>query len=122
MRVAGEDVVEGQLILTAGHVLRPYDLGALLAAGLTRVWVRRRPRVAIIPTGDELVEAGADLKPGDLVEFNSSVLSAFIAEWGGEALTGPILEDRFEDHRVCGSRRARKRGHRSGERGLIRRA
>lgn len=96
VRVAGEDVVEGQLILTAGHVLRPYDLGALLAAGLTRVWVRRRPRVVIIPTGDELVEAGADLKPGDLVEFNSVVLSAFIAEWGGEALPGPILEDRFE--------------------------
>ena len=96
VRVAGEDVVEGQLILTAGHVLRPYDLGGLLAAGITRVRVRRRPRVAIIPTGDELVEAGADLKPGDLVEFNSSILSAFIAEWGGEALTGPILEDRFE--------------------------
>ena len=96
VRVAGEDVVEGQIILTAGHVLRPYDLGALLAAGITRVWVRRRPRVAVIPTGDELVEAGADLKPGDLVEFNSSVMSAFITEWGGEALPGPILEDRFE--------------------------
>lgn len=96
VRVVGEDVVEGQLILTAGHTLRPYDLGALLAAGITRVWVRRRPRVAIIPTGDELVEAGAELKPGDLVEFNSSVLSAFIAEWGGDALPGPILEDRFE--------------------------
>ena len=95
VRVAGEDIVEGQLILTAGHSLRPYDLGALLAAGITRVSVRRRPRIAIIPTGDELVEAGADLKPGDLVEFNSSVMSAFITEWGGEALPGPILEDRF---------------------------
>ena len=95
VRVAGEDVVEGQLILTAGHSLRPYDLGALLAAGITRVSVRRRPRIAIIPTGDELVEAGADLKPGDLVEFNSSVMSAFITEWGGEALPDPILEDKF---------------------------
>ena len=95
VRVAGEDIVEGQLILTAGHSLRPYDLGALLAAGITRVSVRRRPRIAIIPTGDELVEAGADLKPGDLVEFNSSVLSAFITEWGGEPLPGPILEDKF---------------------------
>ena len=96
VRVAGEDIVEGQLILTAGHTLRPYDLGALLAAGISRVWVRRRPRVAIIPTGNELVEAGVDLKPGDLVEFNSSVLSAFITEWGGEALPAPILEDKFE--------------------------
>ncbi len=95
VRVAGEDIVEGQLILTAGHTLRPYDLGALLAAGITRVSVRRQPRIAIIPTGDELVEAGADLKPGDLVEFNSSVMSAFITEWGGEALPGPILEDKF---------------------------
>ncbi len=96
VRVAGEDVVEGQLLLTAGHVLRPYDLGALLAAGLTRVWVRKRPRVAVIPTGDELVEAGSALAPGDLVEFNSVVLSAFITEWGGEALPGPIRADRFE--------------------------
>ncbi len=96
VRVAGEDIVEGQLLLTSGHSLRPYDLGGLLAAGVTRVRVRRRPRVAIIPTGDELVEAGADLKPGDLVEFNSAVLSAFIAEWGGEATVGPIRADRFD--------------------------
>ncbi len=96
VRVAGEDIVEGQLILTAGHTLRPYDLGALLAAGLTRVRVRRRPRVAIIPTGDELVEAGADLRPGDLVEFNSVMLSAFIAEWGGEAACCSIIGDRFD--------------------------
>ena len=96
VRVAGEDVVEGRLLLTAGHVLRPYDLGALLAAGVTRVGVRRRPRVAVIPTGDELVAPGADLKPGDLVEFNSCVLSAFITEWGGEAAPGPIVGDDFE--------------------------
>ncbi len=96
VRVAGEDIVEGQLLLTAGHVLRPYDLGALLAAGATRVGVRRRPRVAVIPTGDELVAPGADLKPGDLVEFNSCVLSAFITEWGGEAAPGPIVGDDFE--------------------------
>ena len=96
VRVAGEDVVEGQLLLTAGHALRPYDLGALLAAGVTRVCVRRRPRVAVIPTGDELVEPGADLKPGELVEFNSRVLSGFIAEWGGEAAPVPIVKDSFE--------------------------
>lgn len=96
VRVAGEDVVEGELLLPPGHRLRPYDLGALLAAGVTEVAVRKLPVVAIIPTGDELVSPGSDLKAGDLIEFNSLILSAFITEWGGEPLVFPIIEDRLE--------------------------
>ncbi len=96
VRVAGEDIVEGQLILPPGHRLRPFDIGGLLAAGVTEAPVRKRPVVAIIPTGDELVPPGADLKPGDLIEFNSAVLAAYIEQWGGEARPRPIVDDRFE--------------------------
>ncbi|MEE9257717.1 MAG: molybdopterin-binding protein, partial [bacterium] len=96
VRVAGEDVVEGELLLPPGHRLRPYDLGGMLAAGVTEVSVRKIPVVAIIPTGDELVVPGGDLKPGDLIEFNSVILSAHITEWGGEPLVYPIIEDRLD--------------------------
>jgi putative molybdopterin biosynthesis protein len=96
VRVAGEDVVQGDLLLPPGHRLRPYDLGGILAAGITEVAVRTAPVVAIIPTGDELVSPGADLKPGDLVEFNSVILSGYITEWGGTPFVYPIIEDRFE--------------------------
>ncbi|MDA1000659.1 MAG: molybdopterin biosynthesis protein [bacterium] len=95
VRVAGEDVVEGQLLFPAGHRLRPYDLGGMLAAGVTRVRVRKRPVVAIIPTGDELVPPGADLRPGDLIEFNSVILSSYISEWGGAPVVRDIVKDTF---------------------------
>src|SRR3990172_2637422 len=52
VRLTGEDVVAGELVVPQGKRLGPYDLGALLAAGVTRLWVRRRPRVALLPTGD----------------------------------------------------------------------
>ncbi|MBT3435777.1 MAG: molybdopterin biosynthesis protein, partial [Nitrospinaceae bacterium] len=96
VRGAGEDVVEGDLLLPPGHRLRPYDLGAMLAAGVTHVAARKLPVVAIIPTGDELVSPGSDLKAGDLIEFNSVILSSYITEWGGEPLVFPIIEDRLE--------------------------
>ncbi len=96
VRVAGEDVVEGELLLPPGHRLRPYDLGAMLAAGVTGVAVRKLPVVAIIPTGDELVSPGSDLKAGDLIEFNSVILSAYVTEWGGEPLVFPIIKDSLE--------------------------
>jgi len=76
VRLVGEDVVATDLLLPRSHRLRPYDLGALLAAGHTTVRVKARPRVAIIPTGDELIEPGEEAGPGAVIEFNSSVLAA----------------------------------------------
>ncbi|MGH7829759.1 MAG: molybdopterin biosynthesis protein, partial [Candidatus Binatia bacterium] len=64
VRLVGEDVVATDLLLPRSHRLRPYDLGALLAAGHTAVQVKAQPKVAIIPTGDELIEAGEEAKPG----------------------------------------------------------
>jgi putative molybdopterin biosynthesis protein len=80
VRLVGEDVVATELLLPRSHRLRPYDLGALLAAGHTRVRVKARPRVGIIPTGDELIEPGEEVKPGAVIDFNSTVLAAFVRE------------------------------------------
>jgi len=88
VRPMGEDIVATQLVLPSNHRLRPADLGAAVGCGHTRLAVRRQPRVAIIPTGTELVrldalEGGPDaLKPGDIVEYNSIVLGAMAEEWG----------------------------------------
>jgi len=93
VRLVGEDVVATEPLLPRCHRLRPYDLGALLAAGHVTVKVRSQPRVAIIPTGDELIEPGEEAKPGQVIEFNSSVLAALIREWGGVPTTLPRVGD-----------------------------
>jgi putative molybdopterin biosynthesis protein len=93
VRLVGEDVVATELLLPRFHRLRPYDLGALLASGHTTVQVKERPRVAILPTGDELIEPGAKPVPGAVIDFNSSVLGAFVREWGGE----PVKSSRVKD-------------------------
>jgi len=94
VRLAGEDIVAGELVVPQGKRLTPFDAGALLAAGVTHVAVRRRPRVAIIPSGDELVEPGSEPRPGEIVEFNSRVIAALVAEWGGEPRRlAPVRDD-----------------------------
>lgn len=96
VRPLGEDIVATQLVLPAGQVLKPYDLGAMAAAGHTSVTVARRPRVAILPTGTELVPIGAELKPGDILEYNSLVMAAQIRAMGAEPVRFPITKDDFE--------------------------
>lgn len=93
VRLVGEDVVATELLLPRAHRLRPYDLGALLAAGHTTVNVKARPKVGIIPTGDELIQPGEETKPGAVIEFNSTVLAAFIREWGGAPIRYPRAKD-----------------------------
>jgi putative molybdopterin biosynthesis protein len=66
----GEDIIATQLVLPAGQQLRPVDLGAIAAGGNTSVWVTRKPRVAIIPTGSELVPVGSPLQAGYIIEYN----------------------------------------------------
>jgi len=96
VRPLGEDIVQTQLVLPAGQVLRPVDLGAVAAAGHQSVKVARKPRVAILPTGTELVPPGSDLKAGDILEYNSLVLAAQIKEWGGDPSRFPITPDNFD--------------------------
>jgi putative molybdopterin biosynthesis protein len=100
VRPMGEDMVATELVLPANHRLRPVDLGALAGSGHATVPVYRRPRVAIIPTGFELValETVPDSgpKPGQIIEYNSLVLAAQVEGWGGIALRWPIVGDQFE--------------------------
>ncbi len=96
IRPLGEDIITTQLVLPAGQVLRPVDLGAIAASGNERIRVARKPRVAILPTGSELVEIGTEVKPGDIIEYNSLVLAAQVNAWGGEAVRLPITPDRLE--------------------------
>jgi putative molybdopterin biosynthesis protein len=99
VRPMGEDIVATQLVLPAGHTLRPVDLGAIAACGHAQVRVARRPRVAILPTGSELVPIGRPVQAGDIIEYNSLVLAAQVNAWGGLAMRYPVTPDDFES--IC---------------------
>ncbi len=100
VRPLGEDIVATELVIPESHALRPVDLGAIAAAGHAYVTVHRRPRVAIIPTGTELVAAevatSRSLVPGEIIEFNSLVLAGMVEEWGGTPLRMAPVPDRQE--------------------------
>lgn len=96
IRPLGEDIVEGQLIIPSNHVVRPVDIGAMLAGGVNTVEVYKKPLTGIIPTGTELVEPGTDLKTGDIIDFNSRVFSAQVANWGGIPKRYGIVKDDYE--------------------------
>ena len=96
VRRVGEDLVAGEMVLPEGSRITPWDQGALLAAGVTRLTVRRLPKVAIIPTGSELTpvaELAAEPPPGRLPEFNSVILAGLVAEAGGIPEVRPIVPD-----------------------------
>lgn len=100
VRPIGEDIVATELLLPAGHRVRPVDTGALLAAGIWNVPVRRRPVLALIPTGDEIVEpalrlAGGTpvLERGDIIESNTYVQAALAREWGAGVLRYGVIPD-----------------------------
>jgi putative molybdopterin biosynthesis protein len=93
VRTVGEDIVATELVLPENHKIRAFDLGALLAAGVTQVMVRRKPKVAIIPTGDELILPGTTPEVGDITEFNSRLIGGLVQEWGGEPIFWDIVPD-----------------------------
>jgi putative molybdopterin biosynthesis protein len=93
VRSIGEDVSAGELLLPAGHRLRPVDVAAAGAAGATEVVARRRPVVTVIPTGDEIRPIGAELQPGDLPDTNSLMLAAQVEDAGCEAVRRAVVPD-----------------------------
>lgn len=93
IRPVGEDVVGGEMLLPQGHQLRPVDLGALLAGGVLSVPVVKKPIVSIIPTGDELVEPKLEVSSGEIIEFNGTVFSGYLEEWGAEPRYAGIVKD-----------------------------
>lgn len=92
----GEDVRRGELVLPAGHQLRPQDVGGLAALGITAVDVAVPPRVAILSQGDEVVPLDQEPRPGQVRDVNSYTLAALAQRAGGAPLTYPIVPDRLE--------------------------
>jgi len=95
VRRAGEDIAVGDPIVGPGEQITPYLQGLLLAGGHETVSVRRKPVVCIVPTGKEMVKPGTKLEKGQLIEYNSVVLSGLVREWGGEAVClDPVPDDK----------------------------
>jgi putative molybdopterin biosynthesis protein len=93
VRSIGEDISATELLLPAGHRLRPVDAAAAAAAGVTEIRARRAPVVAILPTGDEMRPVGSALAPGELLETNSVMLAGQAREAGCEVVVLPIEPD-----------------------------
>src|SRR6516162_8778650 len=93
VRARGEDFQASQLLLPAGHRLRPPDLDAAAAAGHATLEVARRPVAAIIPTGDEIQPVGSALSPGEVTDSNSLMLAARATETGAHPLVSDVLPD-----------------------------
>jgi molybdopterin molybdotransferase len=90
----GEDVQPGEVVVHAGTRLREQEIGGLLSLGLTEIEVTRRPRVALIASGDEVVPPGAPLRLGQVRNINTPMLLSLVARNGGEGLDYGILPDR----------------------------
>lgn len=94
VRSVGEDMVEQDMIVPSRTLIGPYELASFKTASVERITVIKRPVVAIIPTGTELVEHGYDdMPPGEIVESNSRMLAALCEQWGGVALRHDIVVD-----------------------------
>ena len=92
----GEDISRGSSLLPIGHRLRPQDLGLLGAEGITRIPVYKKPRVAVMSTGDEIVPPTEVPPPGKIRDINSITLTAQVEAWGGIPLPMGIIQDQCD--------------------------
>ena len=93
IRPIGEDIVTGEMILGSRHRIRPVDIGLLLSAGINEVEVLQKPRVAIFPTGNEIIEPGENPKAGEIIESNTRMIEALVKEGGGEGKRFSVIPD-----------------------------
>lgn len=96
-RRRGEDVQAGAVALPAGGVLRPQEIGVAASLGLAQLLVRRKPRVAILSTGDEVAEPGSVRKPGQIYDSNRFSLRGLVEGAGAAAVDDGIVPDRFDE-------------------------
>jgi putative molybdopterin biosynthesis protein len=98
VRMIGEDVIQGDVLLPTNYRIRVFDIGVLISAGIREVWVRKKPKVCIIPTGKELIDVGVEpiesVPRGRLIDFNSYTLRALAEELGFEASRAEIARNR----------------------------
>lgn len=97
VRQVGEDICMGNMIAPSGTTLTPSLCGALLAGGVTKIEVLKKPLVGIIPTGDEIVPPTDNPKIGDIIEFNSTVFKGMLNGMNAEAKIYPIVPDKKEE-------------------------
>lgn len=95
VRQIGEDISAGDMIIPSYTKITPAIMGSMLASGVMSIQVIKRPVVGIIPTGDEIVMPTANPKPGDIIEFNSTIFSNMLKEEGCVTKTYPIVPDKF---------------------------
>lgn len=96
VRSIGEDIVAGEMLLPGQHRIRPMDVGVLLSGGIPQIEVVRRPRVAIFPTGTEIIEPTEDPKEGDIIESNSRMFAGMVTENGGIPHRFPVIPDDYD--------------------------
>lgn len=96
VRQIGEDICMGDMIAPSFTVITPSLCGAMLAGGVTKVTVVAKPTVAIIPTGDEIVSPRENPGKGQIIEFNSTIFSGMLKEWGADTVIYPIIPDKKE--------------------------
>jgi molybdopterin molybdotransferase len=99
IRYRGEDVAGGETVIPAGTLIRPAEISMLASCSRLLVPVHRRPRVAIVSTGDELVEPGDPLAPGQIINSNTLALAAAVQEAGAEPVIVGIARDDLASHR-----------------------
>jgi molybdopterin molybdotransferase len=92
----GEDVKEGEPLFETGHILRPQDLGGLMALGITHVSVAVKPRVAILSTGDEIIPPEQTPGPGQIRDINTYTISGLVEQAGGIPLLQGIIKDDYD--------------------------
>lgn len=92
----GEDVAQGQLVLPKGTLVRPAEIGGLMALGFTKVDVAKKIRVGLISTGDEVIDPAQTPRPGQVRDINSYTLGSLVEKSGGEAIRYGIVSDQFE--------------------------
>ncbi len=95
----GEDIKKDEIVLTKGTFLNPPKIGVLAALGIARVRVYRKPRIAVLPSGNELKMPGEELEPGKIYDVNTYTISSVIKENGGEPVIFPFVMDDREDIR-----------------------
>ncbi|MBA2595667.1 MAG: molybdopterin molybdotransferase MoeA [Chloroflexia bacterium] len=100
VRPIGEDVTVGETVLVRGTRVRPAEIGVLTTLNRTRATVHRRPRVGVLATGDELVDAGEPLGPGQLRNSNAPMIAAMIRRCGGEPVALGTARDTASDLRA----------------------